>query len=49
MDYVELNYEEYRQIMDFELKTMCKLLDDLEKSIERRKEKENGSVGNTPS
>ena len=43
---VSYDYDTYREIMNKELITMCKLLDELEKSIEERKNK-NGSDSNT--
>ncbi len=41
---VSYDYDTYREIINKELITMCKLLDELEKSIEERKNKENDNV-----
>ena len=47
MGFVSLDYDSYREIMTKEFITMCKQLDELEKSIEERKNKENGSNSDT--
>lgn len=37
---VDYDYDTYREVINKELIIMCKLLDELEKSINERKEKE---------